>query len=168
MGVCGISHKLKKKNNNKLIQTLGKSDIHNKQNEEEKIDKNKKELIVDEVDAGNGKKMSLKIMIKLSKSICKISYINNNKKYNGTGFFILLNNSFKCIMTNYHVIKKELINNNINIEIYNNNNNNNINFKLDNRNIKFYENLDITIIEIKESDEIIKDIKFLYYDLNYV
>ena len=107
-------------------------------------------------------------MNKISKSICKISYINNNKKYNGTGFFILLNNSFKCIMTNYHVIKKELINNNINIEIYNNNNTKNINIKLDNRNIQFYENLDITIIEIKESDEIIKDIEFLDYDLNYI
>ena len=125
----------------------------------------KEEPIIDEVDTGNGKKMPLKLINKVSKSICKISYNNNGIECNGTGFFIVLNNSFKCIMTNYHVIKKELINNTITIELYNNKK---INIQLYERNLKFYDKLDITIIEIKDSNEIIKDIKFLDYDLNYV
>ena len=97
------------------------------------------------------------------KSICKINYKNNNKECNGTGFFILLKNSLKCLMTNYHIISKNLIEQFINIEIYNNKN---TNIKLYDRYMKFYDNLDITIIEIKESDKIIKDIDFLDYDLN--
>ena len=103
----------------------------------------------------------LQAIDKAEKSICKISY---EDKYNGMGFFILLNNSFKCIMTDYHIVPKDLINNIINIQIYNNKN---INVKLCDRDIKFYENLLITIIEIKESDEIIKDINFLDYDLSF-
>ena len=69
------------------------------------------------------------------------------------------------MMTNYHVISENLINNNIDIQLYNNKK---LTIKLDNRDIKFYNNLDITIIEIKESDEIIKDVDFLDYDLNYI
>ena len=61
-------------------------------------------------------------------------------------------------MTNYHIILENLINNNIDIQLYNNKN---INILLYNRDIKFYNNLDLTIIEIKESDGIIKDFDFL-------
>ena len=83
----------------------------------------------------------------------------------GTGFFVLLYNSFKCILTNHHIISKDLINNFIDIEIYNKNK---VKILLDkNRYIKFYDDLDVTIIELKETDEIIKNIDFLYYDLNY-
>ena len=78
--------------------------------------------------------------------------------------FLLFNISFKHMMTNYHEISENLINNNIDILLYNKKN---INIKLYNRDIKFYNKLDITIIEIKESDEINKDIKYLDYDLNY-
>ena len=100
------------------------------------------------------------VIDKIRKSICKISYENN---INGNGFFILLKNSFKSFMTNYHVISE--LNNIINIQTYNNKN---ININLNNRNLKYYNNLDITIIEIKESDKIIKDNDFLKYDLNYI
>ena len=84
----------------------------------------------------------------------------------GTGFFMIIND-IKYLLTNYHVINKNLIDKIINIEIYNNKKIEiikNMNY----RNIKFYEYLDITIIEIKESDYIIKDIDFLDYDLNYI
>ena len=37
----------------------------------------------------------------------------------------------------------------------------------DNRYIKFIDDIDLTIIGMKESDSNIKDIDFLYYDLNY-
>ena len=41
---------------------------------------------------------------KLSKSMCKITYINtDNKKVYGTGFFMIYN-SLKCLISVYHVI----------------------------------------------------------------
>ena len=98
------------------------------------------------------------------KSICLISY----NEYKGTGFFIILNilnNTYKCMITNYHLVSDNLVNNIINIQIYDKSN---IKIKLENRFMKFYNSLDITIIEIKESDKISKDIKFLNYDSNYI
>ena len=163
MGICEISNNMEQKNDIRLIPTSqnrpGLSDIHSKQNEIGKIEKTEIQII-NERNTDNGKMIPFDIIKKTRKSICKISYENN---INGTGFFILLKNSFKCIMTNYHVISE--LNNIINIQIYNNKN---ININLNNRYIKYYNNLDITIIEIKESDEIIKDIDFLDYDLNYI
>ena len=73
-----------------------------------------------------------------------------------------MNNYFKCIITNYHLISKDLINIIINIELYNKK----IKIKLNNRYYKFEQNLNITIIEIKDSD-IIKDKDYLNYYLNY-
>jgi hypothetical protein len=126
--------------------------------------KNEREYnIIKEVDTGQ-MMIPVETIIKVRKSICKIYYEKNNLSNKGTGFFILLNNNFKCLITNYHVISKESTNIIINIEIYNNKK---IEIKLNNRYYKFYENNDVTIIEIKESDDIIKDIDFLYYDLNY-
>ena len=116
-------------------------------------------------------KIPLRTINKVSKSICKISYKKNIETKNGTGFFMLLNN-VKCIFTNYHIISKDLINTNINIELYNNNiiNNKNIGIILNKKYIKFFEDLDITIIEIEDSyeDKLIKDIEFLDYDSNYI
>ena len=153
---------MEQKNDIRLIPTSqnrpGLSDIHSKQNEIGKIEKTEIQIINGR-NTDNGKMIPFDIIDKIRKSICKISYENNN----GTGFFILLKNSFKCIMTNYHVISE--INKVINIQIYNNKN---ININLNNRNIKYYNNLDITIIEIKESYEILKYIEFLDYDLNYI
>ena len=80
----------------------------------------------------------------------------------------MLLNDTKCLFTNYHIIKKELINKNINIELYNNNRR--INIKLNQKYIKFFEDLDITIIELNNSSfsELIKDVEFLDYDSNYI
>ena len=36
----------------------------------------------------------------LRKTICKINYIS----YHGTGFFMLLNDKIKVLLTNYHII----------------------------------------------------------------
>ena len=125
----------------------------------------KSKSIVDEGDTGHACKMPVSIINKGTQSICKIFYENNGKRCNGTGFFMNLNNSLKCIITNYHIIPKDLIVNNINIEIHNNNK---FKIQLVNRQIKYFKNLDITIIEIKESDDIIKNVVFLDYDLNYL
>ena len=92
-------------------------------------------------------------------SACKI--IGNNS--NGTGFFVIINNELKCLLSCYHVISREM--NHIDIILYNNKR---INIQLKNRFIKYYEKEDITLIEIKDNDDIIKDIDFLNYDPNYL
>jgi len=126
----------------------------------------------------------------LGKSICKISYKIPDENDNlciisGTGFFMRINEYLKCLITNHHVIPVTLMKKNIEvtIEIYNGGR---MKLKLENRFIKFkpesdfdqnklkkfpeldikVKELDITIIEIKDNDEIVKDIKFLNYDLN--
>ena len=121
----------------------------------------KKNNRIEEKATGHAIKIGLNTINKVSKSICKI-YIEKNQ---GTGFFMLLNNTIKCVITNYHIISKDSINKNINIEIYNNKK---INIKLNNRTFSFFEDLDITIIEIKDTDSIIQYINFLDYDSNYI
>ena len=115
---------------------------------------------------GDTAKVPVNDIPKIIKSICKVIYKENNILFQGTGFFMLIND-IKYLITNYHNIKENLISQIINIEIFNNHK---ISMKLDinNRHIQFFKNIDITIIEIKESDDIIKDIDFLNYDLNYI
>ena len=117
--------------------------------------KEKKNNNVDEIPSN--------IISKVNKSICKIAYKKNNESKNGTGFFMILNN-IKYLVTSYKILNKDIINNSINIEIHNK-----IEkiIELKERNIKFLDDLDITILEIKESDDL-KDIDFLTYDLNYI
>ena len=113
-----------------------------------------------------GKKtIPVNMRIKLSKSICKITYGNEDAKIKGTGFFIKYNN-LKCLMSVYHVINLELINKNIEIEIYNEKK---YNIALNsNRYIKLFNKpIDISIVEIKDTDNINNEIEYLYQDLNY-
>ena len=111
--------------------------------------------------------LPLRIANEVSKSICKITYINNeNEEVYGTGFFMLYK-SLKCLISVYHIINEKIINKSIEIEIYNNNNKKTFNLELKSRFIKFFEEpKDISIVEIKDSDGI-KDIEYLNYDLNY-
>ena len=75
-------------------------------------------------------------------------------------------NSLKCMITNYHVISEDSINKNIELEIYNQKI---IKLILKNRFIHYFEKpKDITIIEIKEFDDIFPDIEFLDYDSNFI
>ena len=106
-----------------------------------------------------------KSIIEAMKSICKISYYYDNKTTFGTGFFMKYSDSLKLLITNYHIIFPDLINNNIQIEIWNNKK---MTFNLKGRYNRFLKlPKDITAIEIKATDEIYKDIQFLSYDLNY-
>jgi len=76
-----------------------------------------------------------------------------------------ISNSIRYLITNYHVINPDIINEDIEIEIWNLKK---MKLNLNNYNIKYFkERKDITVIEIKNSDEIYKDIKFLDYDKNY-
>ena len=69
-------------------------------------------------------------------------------------------------MTCYHVINPNLENNKIELEIYDKKV---MQLKFKNRFTKYMERPeDIAIIEIKESDEIYKEVEFLNCDLNYM
>ena len=100
------------------------------------------------------------------KSICKITIETKEGKSYGTGFFLNYSNSIKYLITNYHIINPSLEHENITIEIHNKEKMK-LNFK--NRKTKYLKKpKDIAMIEIKESDNIYKDIEFLDYDNNYI
>ena len=130
-------------------------------NESKKEPKTEK---TDEIIIGS-KPIPVKIVIKVMKSICKIRIDTKEGIAHGTGFFMNYSDTLKCLMTNYHVINPSVEKDNIEIEIHNKKK-----FKLEfeNRYTKYIEKpKDITMIEIKESDEIYNDIEFLDYDNNY-
>ena len=107
----------------------------------------------------------LKIALKAFKSICKITLNTKKETIFGTGFFMNINNSKKYLITNYHIISKEIINNDIIIEIHNNKK---MKLNMNNREIKYYERpIDITLIEIKNNDDIYNDIEFFNYNDDY-
>ena len=103
---------------------------------------------------------------KTCKSICKILYKNKV----GTGFFIKLYKEEKelfCLMTNEHVITKEMIELKEIININYNYEEKLIKIILDEnkRFILYDKDMDVTIIEIKEEDKI-KDKYFLIPNIN--
>ena len=103
------------------------------------------------------------------KSICKIIIQLENNQIIGVGFLIKLcqkEKPFFCLMTNGHLINKEIIESNETIEIYYDFGNikNKINLDKNERFIKEYNYLNITIIEIIEEDNINED----YYLLPYL
>ena len=144
---------------------IKKSNIETIENESQnlsiKTNEDKKETRKKEGNTRHAKKVDVDTIIKVRKSICKIICPN----IDGTGFFMISNTGLKWLLTNLHIITEDLINKEIKIILYNGSN---VNIKLNKRYINFYRKLDITVMEIKESDNIIKDIDFLEYDLSYV
>ena len=123
---------------------------------------------IKEVQTNNAKKVPLKNYNEASKAICKIIIKEQNS--NATGFFMNFSPSLKCLLTNYHVISQNLVDSNslIEIETYSK-----IILKIklnkNERYIKFFvEPIDITIIQINNSDELNKYVEFLQFDLNYI
>jgi hypothetical protein len=109
-------------------------------------------------------------LTKVLKSVCKI--INENKV--GTGFLIKLYKDEKelnCLMTNEHVITKEMISNKDKIDFYYDDESKikKINSDKNERYIKEFTeiNLDIVIIEIKSEDNIDKEY-FLLPNIDYI
>ena len=100
----------------------------------------------------------------LSKSICKIKIELENEKgiiIKGTGFFlhfVVCGEDFNCLISNEHVIRRDLININTIINILYDNEKRVANIKLNikERYIKNFkdEYLDITVVEILEKDNI--------------
>ena len=72
-----------------------------------------------EVGTNQGAKIPVDVIIKLRNNICKITYVINNIEYHGTGFFMMINNSLKSLITANHVISKNMINKNITLQLYN-------------------------------------------------
>ena len=119
---------------------------------------------------------SLAVLIDVAKSICKIKYINkNNKIMNGTGFFIKIerkddNDPLFCLMSNEHVISKEIIESKTEIEIFYDNQHQKIKIVLD-KDLRFirdyrYLNIDAVIIEIFPEE--IQQNYFLLPNIEYI
>ena len=109
------------------------------------------------------KPVPINLINKVMKSICKIRVTTKEGIAYGTGFFLNYTDEMKCLITCYHVINPEV--KNIEIEIWNNKP---MKLKLSNRYVRYFNRpKDISIIEIKKSDEIYEDIIFLDYDYNY-
>ena len=108
-----------------------------------------------------------KILFKVMKAICKIRIKTEEgiaKRIGGMGFFLSSSDSKIFLITCYHIVNPALEHERIEIEIYNKNL---MILELNNRYIKYIDYPeDITIIEIKESDKIYKEIEYLNYDLN--
>ena len=101
----------------------------------------------------------------VSKAVCKIkleAIIENNLVAKiGSGFFLKFlvdYEIFYCLVSNKHILSKDKINNNM-IYIFYDNELKGANIELDKnkRYIKSFKDLDITIVEIKEEDNISKD-----------
>ena len=74
--------------------------------------------------------------------------------------------SFKLLITNYHIISEEMLNKPIKLEMYNKKVKI-INLDKNSRFIEFYKHpLDITVIQINDKD-VIEYVDFLDYDTNY-
>jgi len=121
----------------------------------------KNDIRRDELYPINGfKRISLRIL----KSICKLNF----GKGKATGFFLNSLSQNKYLITNNHVINRDIVTlySIINIEIYNG-----MNFELNLKNIqhciKFYEKpIDITIIKINNLRGICNLVEFLDIDYN--
>ena len=108
------------------------------------------------------KPIPISIMNKALKSICKITVKTNKGIIFGNGFFMNIDNSKRYLITSNHIISQKVIYDEILIEIHNHKI---MKLNMNNREIKYFASpKDITIIEIKNTDEIYNDINFLDYD----
>ena len=137
-----------------------------KEKDKQIIDEPLKYKIRNELYLGGTKRIPLKNIEEASKSICKISFL----KVYGTCFFVWT--SFfgdKLLITNYHVINRDVVNKNISItlEIYTKKIFT-LNLGSYQNNILFFENPDITVIQINSLEELCKNVAFLEIDMNYI
>ena len=102
----------------------------------------------------------------VTKAVCKLKIETQFKTIIGTGFllkFWINQECFYCLVSNEHVIKKDLINNNYNLYISYDNKFRFADIELDSEKQKRYiksfleEGLDIMVVEILEEDNKSKD-----------
>ena len=157
MGICESKQENKEQNipNKQNIQNTKK--VENIQNMTNNQGRDSEKIL------GKNFSVSLGVITKASKAICKITIRGNPNTY-ATGFFMKISDTKKYLITNYHVISENDIYKDIEIEIHNQKT---MKLNLNNRKIEYFKKpKDITMIEIKTSDEIYNDILFLDYDLN--
>ena len=126
---------------------------------------------INEVEIKKSKLKELdKNIIKVSPSVCKIS----TNESNGTGFLIRLNKQNReifCLMTNEHVITKEMVQREEKIEVSYDCESQKVQIDLNTKNRLIQDfkniNIDITIVEILPKDKI-EQHYFLYPELNNV
>ena len=126
-----------------------------------------KELLQDEEKNDDKDRISLDEIEKIKKSICKINYKEDEENKFKIGFFFKSKYFPKCIITSaIHIIERPLSKEKINVEIFNKKN---ISIELngEERYIQVFAYVEILLIEIKDSDKIIKDINFLECDAIY-
>ena len=106
-------------------------------------------------------------------SIARIEINIKGGVVSGTGFFMRIpfeKERLNFFVTNNHVIKNKIVNQDIKVNIYYGKRNSEtkrvIDLNMDKRLIVFFEDMDITVIQILRSDNIL-DEKFLLPDLNY-
>ena len=119
---------------------------------------NKEQKLILEENISRHKPVPISFIDEIRKSVCKIII---NDKPTGTGFFMFIN-SGKYLITCYHVIEKSF-NNIIKIEIWDKNT---FDLELINNSSNIYKDLDVVLIDTKESN--IENIDYLYYDANYI
>ena len=105
-------------------------------------------------------------ILKIVKNLCTILIKNKENINYGTGFFLKLSDSSKCLITNYHTINPDLLNDDIEIVI---SDKKTIKLNFINHKINYFKPpIDVTIIEIKEKDDIFKDLEFIDNDVIYI
>ena len=123
------------------------------------------DIKIPEMDIYGNISVPIDIINKARKSVCKITIKGNKGEIFGTGFFMKISDKEKYLVTNNHIISQNNINDNIEIEIHNHRK---MKLNTNNRKIEYFSKpIDITIIEIRKSDEIYNDILFLDYDSNF-
>lgn len=115
------------------------------------------------------KSVGTEIIDEAKLSTCKIEIDNES----GTGFFLNLTDKIgkNCLITNYHVISKEYVDQKKTIRVKLKNGGADIILDRAQRYIKFFEDLfdhDIIIIEILESDNLNNKVKFLNYNRKFI
>ena len=122
---------------------------------------------IPEINAGGAPRVPLDIYNESAKGVCKL--IIKELYKNATGFFLTDVSGNKFLVTNNHVISKDIVDSNMTIiiEIYNKQKYE-LKLNKNQRDIKTYENpIDITIIRINDLNDLCSNIKFLSVDLNY-
>ena len=111
------------------------------------------------------RKIPLSIITKVKKSIFRIIK-NGEEPQHKPGFFMTASDSLKYLVTNYSYMNPDEIDGDFEIEIWNKKR---IKLNINSINIIYFEKpMDIAIVEIKDTNEIYKDIEFLDYDDNYI
>ena len=156
--------KIDVKDDQKIFKEQNKIKEENKIQPPERNNPNKKEISLRK-SLDKHPIIPYELFIETQKSICKIVIKHHGMLMKGTGFFMKINDSKKYLITANHVIPQERTYEDISLEIFNEKM---IMFNLKDRYIKYFEEKDITLIEIKDTDELCNEIKFLFYDINYI